>query len=103
MAAHAGDSSQPTSSPQKTASIEVKKVLDVHSLDFDGYPSGQRRKATNDRRMVDEADRDGCSHTCGMDDHSRASWLRRRHLGARLPVQYCELHGRHQSVRRGLC
>jgi len=33
-----GISSQLTSSPEMTASIEVKNVLDVHSQDFDGYP-----------------------------------------------------------------
>lgn len=33
-----GISSQLTSSPEITASIEVKNVLDVHSQDFDGYP-----------------------------------------------------------------
>ncbi len=37
-----------------------------------------------------------------MDDQFRASWLRRRRLGARLSVQYRELHDWHEPVWRGL-
>jgi len=52
--------------------------------------------------MVDETDRDGCSPAGGMDGYSRPTWLRCRRLGARLSVEYRELHDWYQPVRRRL-